>query len=113
MSLRDYLFERSIPEPNSGCWLWAGMWSSTNYGTANVKIDGTWTRVPAHWLAVEDTGDGRHALHRCDVKPCVNPSHVYRDTRFDNGRDWSKACAEGRSHGRGPDLRPRKRHATA
>lgn len=39
--------------------------------------------------------DGLHVLHRCDVRNCFRPSHLFLGTTLDNLRDCS---AKGRMH---------------
>jgi hypothetical protein len=116
MALRDFLMTRiesdSVPEPNTGCWLWLGSVGSHGYPQVNVKGEDGWAPILVH-NALVNPPLGQHALHRCDVKRCVRPAHLYSGTRFDNMRDWSRAVKEGRGKGRGKDLRSRKRHAIA
>lgn len=39
----DYFFERSMPEPNSGCWIWLNAASRNGYGA--VRVDGKTVRA--------------------------------------------------------------------
>lgn len=80
-------FERRIERlPFSGCWIWM---KSLRYGYGQV-----WIRpniMQAHRLAyqlyVGLIPEGLQVLHKCDIKCCVNPDHVYLGTDADNTRD--------------------------
>lgn len=80
-----------IPEPNSGCWLWLGFDNGGGYGRLWKKINGKRTLVSAHREMWEQTfGKIPHGMivcHKCDVKPCINPSHLFVGTYADNMRD--------------------------
>jgi hypothetical protein len=87
-----YLEERSIPEPNSGCWLW--LKATSNYGYGSI---GTWINAPrfrnAHRLSYavfrHDPGE-LQVLHRCDTPACVNPGHLFLGSAKDNMQDCSR-----------------------
>lgn len=83
----EELFERTMPEPNTGCWIWIGARNDDGYG--HVRSAGA--VVGAHRLAWEtfvgEIPDGLCILHRCDCPPCVNPAHLYPDTQLENIRD--------------------------
>ena len=86
----DAFWERAEPEPNSGCWLWLGAPNQkTGYGQA--KFCGR--KVDAHRLAWEFTHglvpSGLSVLHRCDVRTCVRPEHLFLGTHLDNMRDMN------------------------
>ena len=81
--------ERYTPEPFSGCWLWLGAVNRNGYGT--------WSGDKAHrisWrLHQGEIPKGLYVCHRCDVKNCVNPAHLFLGTPGDNMRDM---CVKGR-----------------
>lgn len=80
--------ERTIPEPNTGCFLWLGCADLPNgYGT--LKINKICKR--AHRVSFETfkgpIPDNKWVLHICDNKLCVNPDHLYLGDRQDNVND--------------------------
>jgi hypothetical protein len=68
------------------CWLWTGARHKDGYG--QLKYKGR--HMLAHQVAWELTqGDrnGRCVLHKCDVRMCARPSHLFLGTRRDNSDD--------------------------
>ena len=73
---------------SSSCWLWtAGLREKDGYGCMDVygKLMNT------HRLSWEihhgEIPDSLHVLHKCDIKRCVNPSHLFLGTQDDNNKD--------------------------
>lgn len=90
-------FERFVePEPMSGCWLWTG---GTRNGYGTFWTNGAMRKAHRESLRIYlgiVVPPELHACHKCDVKPCVNPSHLFVGTEQENQIDASR---KGRSRG--------------
>jgi hypothetical protein len=81
-------FEQSILRlPIAACWLWTG--DINNYGYARLLHNGR--NYAGHRLAWNlYKGEIPHlmcVLHKCDVRLCVNPHHLFIGNEADNMRD--------------------------
>jgi hypothetical protein len=109
--LLERVMRNSIPEPNSGCWLWLGVVGSSGYGNIGIGSmrDGSRGMIGAHraaYIAVHgDPGPFKVVCHKCDVKLCVNPDHLFAATQTENLLD---SVRKGRwnGHKRGFAVRP-------
>jgi hypothetical protein len=94
---QTFILARVEYDLNGGCWLWNSYIGAQGYGRTNLG-----GRVfLAHRLSWESVNgpipDGLFICHKCDVRACVNPDHLYAGTIIDNTRD---AVQRGR-HTRG------------
>jgi hypothetical protein len=83
--LKERFLRHVSPEPNTGCWLWIGASYSNGYGT----IDNTGAHRVSFEIYNGKIPEGMQVLHRCDVRPCVNPEHLFLGDRFINMRDMN------------------------
>lgn len=86
---KDQFLTKVYPEPNTGCWLWAGRVNKSGYGIGSFH-DGKKIQLAhrfSYYLHYNDFDFTKWVLHKCDNPTCVNPEHLYLGDVQQNVRD--------------------------
>ena len=73
--------KNSIPEPNTGCWLWLRSiddwgYARTQYPLPSGRSEGLAHRAAYILTHPAEMMDGMHVHHKCKQPSCVNPEHL-------------------------------------
>lgn len=84
--LQERIFNSSIPEPNSGCWLWTGAVTKDGYGRVGVCGVNRHAHRVAYEAFIAPIPEGLTIDHLCRVRCCVNPQHMEPVSLLENIR---------------------------
>lgn len=94
-SLMDRFHAGINKDESSGCWLWKKATCSRGYGAIQLGVGVTGKAHRVSWeLFRGPIPDGAFVLHKCDVRNCCNPEHLFIGDHDDNMRDM---VSKGRS----------------
>jgi len=84
-----------------GCWLWNGTINRGGYGISYIARKPFYAHRISAEIAKIKAKDGELICHRCDVRNCVNPAHLFAGSYSDNNLDCRKkgraSCGEDHS----------------
>lgn len=73
----------------NGCWMWQGKTKTGDYGTLSINHKTTMVHRLSYEMHKGEIPEGLMVCHKCNVKLCINPDHLYVGTHNDNMRDMA------------------------
>jgi len=101
---KKFAFELKINKQENGCWIWTGAKDFDGYGKFTIESKNRHNKVISahraslHFYINFDFNSDLQVNHKCNIRACVNPDHLYIGTQKDNMRDYSNSithCPKG------------------
>lgn len=79
---------------SESCWLWTSTLFDNGYGSFHLRGRTVSAHRASYMIHFGEIPNDLCVCHRCDVRNCVRPEHLFLGTRGDNNKD---CAAKGRS----------------
>jgi len=87
-AVKSAIFNKSMPEPNTGCWIWMGDSVKGGYGRFHLSERNKSRKWLSHRISYKvfkgEIPDGHTIDHLCKNTHCCNPSHLEAVTMKEN-----------------------------
>lgn len=97
--LPERFWNKVVPCPMSGCWLFVGGADPCGYGTYYHNQRSRKAHAVAYEVLVGEVPSGLELDHRCRTRCCCNPEHLRPVTHTENMRSSFNAIKENCKHG--------------
>ena len=87
MNLKEKIEQNSIPVTETGCWLWMAYVDTYGYGRLRVAQRTCKAHRISWQLYKGYIPNDLMVLHKCDVRSCCNPDHLFLGTARTNSKD--------------------------
>lgn len=74
-------------EFTDSCWLWHGKKNKNGYGIIQISNKLFLAHRVSYSLFNGPFSKSLGVLHRCDVRNCINPKHLFVGTQMENNKD--------------------------
>ncbi len=81
------LERHSIPEPNTGCYIFTGYVNEDGYGRFRLNDSIELAHRASYMIHIGPIPEGMQVCHSCDMPSCVNPGHFFLGSQIDNIAD--------------------------
>lgn len=107
-NLAEVIMEGSMPEPNTGCWIWYRSVNRQGYGKLTCLGKSLFAHRTSFATFVSTIPPHLQVCHHCDTPSCVNPSHLFLGTAAQNHADRNRKGRQARGSRQGLRVHPHR-----